>query len=132
TGVGGFGVTWLLCALGPTIEELVEARALQGVCGALVTPAALAGIGRTFPEDERGRAVGQWTAWGGIGTVLGPVIDGQLVDSASWRWIFAINVPLVLGTLALVMRTLPADGPRREGARIDIVGALLCAFGLAG
>ena len=132
TGVAGFGVTSLLCALAPTIEALIAARALQGVCGALLTPAALAVIVRTFPEDERGRAVGQWTAWGGIGTVLGPVIGGQLVDSASWRWIFAINLPLVLGTLALVMRTLPPDATRRADAKIDYTGALLCAFGLAG
>ncbi|HEX6713858.1 MAG TPA: MFS transporter, partial [Thermoleophilaceae bacterium] len=131
TGVAGFGVTSLLCAVAPTIEALIAARALQGVCGALLTPAALAVIVRTFPEDERGRAVGQWTAWGGIGTVLGPVIGGQLVDSASWRWIFAINIPLVLGTLALVMRTLPPDAERRADARIDYTGALLCAFGLA-
>src|SRR3954454_24293919 len=131
-GVAGFGVTSLLCALAPTIETLVAARALQGVCGALLTPAALAVIVRTFAEDERGRAVGQWTAWGGIGTVLGPVIGGQLVDTASWRWIFAINIPLVLGTLALIMRTLPPDAERRADARIDYVGALVCAFGLAG
>ena len=132
TGVAGFGVTSLLCAMAPTIETLVAARALQGVCGALLTPAALAVIVRTFAEVERGRAVGQWTAWGGIGTVLGPVIGGQLVDTASWRWIFAINIPLVLGTLALIMRTLPADAPRRDGARIDIAGAVMCALGLAG
>ena len=131
-GVGGFGVTSLLCAMAPTIEALVAARALQGVCGALLTPAALAVIVRTFPERERGRAVGQWTAWGGIGTVFGPVIGGQLVDAASWRWIFALNIPLVLGTIALVLRALPADAPRREGGRIDVVGALLCAVGLAG
>jgi EmrB/QacA subfamily drug resistance transporter len=131
-GVAGFGLTSILCALAPTIELLVGARALQGACGALLTPAALAVIVRTFPPSERGKAVGMWTAWGGIGTVLGPVIGGQLVDTASWRWIFAINVPLVLGTIVLVMRTLPADGPRREGGRIDVVGALLCAFGLAG
>src|SRR3954452_3696333 len=81
-GGSGFGVTSLLCAIAPTIEGLVAARALQGVCGALLTPAALAVIVRTFPEAERGRAVGQWTAWGGIGTVLGPVIGGQLVDTA--------------------------------------------------
>jgi EmrB/QacA subfamily drug resistance transporter len=131
-GVGGFGVTSLLCALAPTIEALVAARALQGVSGALLTPAALAVIVRTFPESERGRAVGAWTAWGGIGTVLGPVVGGQLVDAASWRWIFALNIPLVLGTLATVARAIPADTPRRGDVKIDYVGALLCAFGLAG
>src|SRR4051794_37757905 len=109
-GVGGFGVTSLLCALAPTIETLVAARALQGVCGALLTPAALAVIVRTFPEDERGRAVGQWTAWGGIGTVLGPVIGGQLVDAASWRGGFAGKNPPVLGA-PVAGGGAPAAGP---------------------
>jgi EmrB/QacA subfamily drug resistance transporter len=131
-GVAGFGVTSLLCALAPTIELLVAARALQGVSGALLTPAALAVIVRTFPESERGRAVGAWTAWGGIGTVLGPVVGGQLVDAASWRWIFLINLPLVLGTLFLVARAVPADAPREPDARLDLAGAGLCALGLAG
>ena len=131
-GVAGFGVTSLLCAAAPTIELLVAARALQGVSGALLTPAALAVIVRTFPEAERGQAVGAWTAWGGIGTVLGPVVGGQLVDSASWRWIFLINLPLVLGTLFIVSRAVPADAPREPGTRLDLVGAALCGLGLAG
>jgi len=131
-GVGGFGVTSLFCAVAPTIELLVIARALQGVFGALLTPAALAVIVATFPPGERGRAVGAWTAWGGMGTVLGPLIGGQLVDSASWRWIFAINIPIVLITLALVMRVMPEARPRDPDARVDVVGAVLCAFGLAG
>ena len=131
-GVAGFGLTSIFCALAPTIGTLVAARALQGVSGAFLTPAALAVIVRTFNGSERGQAVGAWTAWGGIGTVLGPVVGGQLVDAASWRWIFAINVPLVVGTLLLVARAIPADAPRREGAKIDFAGAGLAAFGLAG
>ena len=131
-GVAGFGVTSLFCALAPTIELLVVARALQGVFGALLTPAALAVIVATFPPDERGRAVGAWTAWGGMGTGLGPLIGGQLVDSASWRWIFAINIPIVLITLLLVMRAMPEARPRDPDARVDYVGAALCALGLAG
>ncbi len=131
-GVMGFGVTSVLCAIAPTIELLVAARALQGLSGALLTPAALAVIVRTFAEAERGQAVGAWTAWGGIGTVLGPVVGGQLVDSASWRWIFLINLPVVLGTLFIVSRAVPADAPRQPGARLDLVGAALCALGLAG
>jgi EmrB/QacA subfamily drug resistance transporter len=130
-GVGGFGATSLLCALAPTIELLVVARALQGVAGALLTPAALAVIVAVFPPDERGKAVGAWTAWGGIGTVLGPLIGGQLVDTASWRWIFAINVPIVIVTLVLVNRAVPAGRERPADARVDVVGAALCAFGLA-
>jgi EmrB/QacA subfamily drug resistance transporter len=131
-GVAGFGVTSIFCALAPTVELLVVARALQGVFGALLTPAALAVIVATFPPDERGRAVGAWTAWGGIGTVLGPLIGGQLVDTASWRWIFAINVPIVLITLFLVLRVVPEGRPRAADAKVDVIGATLCALGLAG
>ncbi len=132
TGVAGFGITSVFCAIAPTIELLVIARALQGVFGALLTPAALAVIVATFPPDERGKAVGAWTAWGGIGTVLGPLIGGQLVDAASWRWIFAINIPIVLITLGLVWRVMAQGRPRPADARVDFVGAALCAFGLAG
>ena len=131
-GVAAFGVTSLACALAPTIEILVAARALQGVAGALLTPAALAVIVANFAPDERGKAVGAWTAWGGIGTVLGPLIGGQLVDAASWRWIFAINVPVVLVTMWLILRVVPQARERDPDARVDVVGALLCALGLAG
>jgi EmrB/QacA subfamily drug resistance transporter len=131
-GVGGFGFTSLFAALAPTIELLVVARALQGVAGALLTPAALATIVTVFPSDERGKAVGAWTAWGGIGTVLGPLIGGQLVDSASWRWIFAINVPVVIVTMVLILRVVPAGRERAADARVDVPGAALCALGLAG
>src|SRR3954467_2188151 len=128
-GIAGFGVTSLFCAVAPTIELLVAGRALQGVAGALLPPAALAVSVATFPEDERGRAVGAWTAWGGIGTVLGPLIGGQLVDTASWRWIFAINIPVVLVTLMLVTRVMVTERPRPADAKVDFVGAFLCAFG---
>jgi EmrB/QacA subfamily drug resistance transporter len=132
TGVASFGATSVLCAVAPTIELLVLGRALQGVAGALLTPAALAVIVATFPPDERGKAVGAWTAWGGIGTVLGPLIGGQLVDTASWRWIFAINVPIVLVTLMLTLRVVPQVRGGAERARVDVLGATLCAVGLAG
>src|ERR671916_2918833 len=126
-GVLLFGLTSLGCALAPTIEILVGARALQGMAGALLTPAALAVIVSTFPPDERGKAVGAWTAWGGIGTVLGPLLGGQLVDSASWRWIFAINVPVVLIPILLILRVIPPGRERDPEARVDAVGAALCA-----
>jgi EmrB/QacA subfamily drug resistance transporter len=131
TGVAGFGIASIVCAAAPTIELLVAARALQGVFGALLTPAGLAVIAAKFPPAERGRAVGLWTAWGGIGVVAGPLIGGQLVDAASWRWIFAINVPLVLATLWLVARAVPESRPR-AGVRLDVLGAAFCALGLGG
>jgi EmrB/QacA subfamily drug resistance transporter len=131
-GVAAFGVMSLVCALAPTIAVLVLGRALQGVAGALLTPSALAVIVSNFQAEERGRAVGAWTAWAGIGTVLGPLIGGQLVDQASWRWIFAINVPLVILTVLLILRVVP-EGDRGDGrSKVDVLGALLCAFGLAG
>lgn len=130
-GVAGFGATSLYCALAPTIELLVVARALQGVTGALLTPAALAVIVAVFPEEERGKAVGAWTAWGAVGTILGPLIGGQLVDEVSWRWIFALNVPLVAATLVLIAKAVPELGERDEGARVDVIGGLACTVGLA-
>src|ERR671934_1000886 len=131
-GVAGFGVTSLLCAIAPSIGILVAARALQGVFGALLTPAALAVIVNTFSQEERGKAVGAWTAWGGIGTLLGPLIGGQLVDAASWRWVFAINLPVVVATIALIRWVMPEERRRAEAADIDVLGAVLCALGLIG
>ncbi len=130
-GLVGFGVTSLLCAAAPTIEILVLARGLQGITAALVAPAALAVIVAVFPRAERGKAVGSWTAWGAIGAVIGPLIGGQLVDLASWRWIFGLNIPLVVGTLLLVARVVPASRNVDEDVRVDVEGAVLCAAGLA-
>jgi EmrB/QacA subfamily drug resistance transporter len=132
-GVAGFGIASLFCALAPTVELLVLARALQGVAGAMLTPASLAIIVAVFPESERGAAIGSWTAWGGIGYLAGPLVGGQLIDSLSWRWVFALNVPLVLVTLALARSYVPERRVGEESpARLDVVGALLCAVGLAG
>lgn len=129
-GVAGFGVVSVLCAIAPTIETLVAFRALQGVFGALLTPSALAIIVATFPPDERGHAIGTWTAWSGIAMVIGPLVGGQIVDSTSWRAIFALSVPFVVVALAMSTR-IPGSDVRRD-ARIDYVGATLAALGFAG
>jgi EmrB/QacA subfamily drug resistance transporter len=131
-GVGGFGAASLLCAVAPSIGFLIGARVLQGVFGALLAPSALAVIVSAFPPDERGAAIGSWTAWSGIATVIGPFLGGWLIDAASWRWIFAINVPFVLATLALVAVAIPPPEPGRARRTIDWSGAALCAIGLAG
>src|SRR4051794_5425411 len=131
-GVTGFGVVSLACALAPSIEVLVAGRALQGVFGALLTPSALAVIVASFPPDERGGAIGSWTAWGGIALVIGPLAGGWLVDVATWRWIFALNVPFVVATVIIVRMAVserPREGPR---VHLDYLGAVLCALGLAG
>jgi EmrB/QacA subfamily drug resistance transporter len=134
TGVAWFGIASLLCALAPTVEVLIAARALQGIAGAMLTPAALAIIVAVFPKNERGAAIGSWTAWGGIGVLVGPLLGGQIVDSASWRWIFLLNVPLVMVALWLAARAVPGRSERMgdDPARIDFAGAALAAAGLAG
>jgi EmrB/QacA subfamily drug resistance transporter len=132
-GVSGFGLASLGCALAPTIGWLVGARAVEGVFSALLTPASLAVIVETFPESERGAAIGAWTAWGTIAVVIGPLIGGELLAIASWRWIFVINLPLVVVCVMLIRVAIPPAPPReRGGRRVDVPGALLGALGLAG
>ena len=129
-GIAAFGICSVLCAVSPTGEFLIGARALQGVAGAMLVPNTLALIMDTFPEDERGAAIGSWTAWTAIATVIGPLGGGILIGIASWRWVFAINVVPVLATLWL-LRFAPA-GERIKGVRVDWLGALFAALGLAG
>jgi len=132
-GVSGFGLASLACALSPTIGVLVAMRALQGVAGALLVPSSLAVIVNTFPKDERGAAIGSWTAWGAIAGVLGPLAGGELLAIGSWRWLFVINIPLAAACVVLILFVVPRAEPRRTGARkVDVPGALLCAAGLAG
>jgi EmrB/QacA subfamily drug resistance transporter len=130
-GLGAFGVFSVACALSPTIAVLIVARALQGAAAALMVPSSLAIIVAAFTPRERGAAIGSWTAWGGIAAIVGPLVGGVIVDQASWRWIFALNVPLVLATVGLVLAGVP-DTARTTGRRVDFLGAFLCAIGLAG
>ena len=130
-GMAAFGALSLACAVAPTIEALIAARALQGAAGALVTPSSLAIIVGAFAPSERGAAIGSWTAWGGIAAIVGPLAGGWIVDQASWRWIFALNVPLVLVTLGLILAAVPRARARAE-RRVDFTGATLCVLGLGG
>ena len=131
-GVAGFGVVSLLCGISPSIEFLVACRALQGMFGAMLTPSALAVIVATFPREERGSAIGSWTAWSGIATVIGPLAGGFLVQVVSWRLIFAVNIPFIVATLVLVRIAVPARAPGAVHAPIDWLGAALTFPGLAG
>jgi EmrB/QacA subfamily drug resistance transporter len=130
-GVASFGVCSVVCALAPTTGVLIGARALMGAAGALVTPSSLAVIIGAFSASDRGAAIGAWTAWGGIASILGPLVGGAVVDVASWRWIFALNLPLVAATLALIFAAVPAAKPVAD-RRVDVIGAVLGALALAG
>jgi EmrB/QacA subfamily drug resistance transporter len=131
-GVAGFGITSALCAVASSIPELCVFRAMQGVCAALVTPTALGLIVHVFPEDERARAIGSWTALSSIVGIVGPFIGGVLIVAGSWRLIFLLNAPLVLVTVTLIVRGVPAHASASSAGRLDFPGAVLAAVALSG
>ncbi|MFF2369334.1 MFS transporter [Agromyces sp. NPDC058110] len=130
-GLWGFAATSVLCAIAPTGLFLIVSRALQGAAGALLVPSSLALIIATFAPSEQGRAIGRWTAWTTAAFLVGPLLGGVLVDLASWRLVFWINVLPIAAALVLV-RPLGRDEPRTERVRIDWLGAALGVIGLAG
>lgn len=130
-GAVGFGLASVACAAAPTVEALIAARGLKGVFGALLTPASLAVIIAAFPPHERGRAIGTWTAWSGVASIVGPLVGGALVDSLGWRSIFAVNVPFIAVAVVLATR-MPSVVADRANRRPDWLGGALCALGLAG
>jgi EmrB/QacA subfamily drug resistance transporter len=131
-GLIGFAATSILCALAPTVEFLVGARALQGIAGALLVPGSLAIVAATFEGAARGKAVGTWTAWTGIATVLGPAGGGALVEALSWRAVFWVNIPLIAVTVALTMHSVEESRDPDAFRGVDWLGIGLSAAGLAG
>jgi EmrB/QacA subfamily drug resistance transporter len=131
-GLIGFGCTSILCALAPSSAFLIGARGLQGLTGALLVPGSLAIIAATFEGAERGKAVGTWTAWTGIATVIGPAGGGALVEAISWRAIFWINIPLVIFTVWLTRTHLQESLDPEADRAIDWLGILMSAAGLGG
>lgn len=130
-GLIGFGLTSILCALAPTGGFLIGMRAVQGVAGALLVPSSLAMIISVFSGPEQGKAIGTWTAWTGIAFIIGPLLGGLLIDTVSWRLIFAINVLPISVTLWLLQSLFPTERPN-HGLKIDRSGAVWCAVGLGG
>jgi EmrB/QacA subfamily drug resistance transporter len=131
-GLIGFGLTSALCAVAPTVEVLVGARALQGIAGALLVPGSLAIVAATFEGEARGKAVGTWTAWTGIATVIGPAGGGALISLTSWRAIFWVNLPLIAGTTALTLHAVEESRDPEAFRGIDWGGIALSAAGLGG
>jgi EmrB/QacA subfamily drug resistance transporter len=128
-GVGVFALASIACGLAPDVELLIAGRAVQGIGAALLTPGALAVIGAAFPPEERGKAVGTWAGAGAIFGMLGPLVGGWLADQADWRFIFWINIPLAILTVAVTLKAVPES--RDDDARgLDWLGALLAMTGL--
>ncbi|KUL35541.1 MFS transporter [Streptomyces regalis] len=130
-GVVWFAAASLLCGIAPNAGVLVAARALQGIGGALLTPGSLALIQASFHPDDRGRAVGLWSGFGGVGAAVGPFLGGWLVDGPGWRWVFLLNVPLALLCVPVALRHVPESGDGRTHGRFDVLGAALGALSLA-
>ena len=129
-GVIVFGVSSAACGAAASSSMLVASRFVQGMGEALAGPAALAMIPLLFPDSrERMKAVGLWGGIGGVGGTLGPVISGLLTD-VDWRWIFFINIPVVVFALIMVPRVLPESRMARESHSIDIAGAITVTGGL--
>ncbi len=130
-GLVGFGVTSLLCGLAPNLQILIALRIIQGVSGALLVPGALAIINTNFSAEQRGAAFGHWTAWSSIVTAIGPLIGGYIISIASWRWIFFINLPLVVICYILAATNIE-ESKSKEKRTIDYMGAGLAALALGG
>lgn len=130
-GVIWFAAASLLCGLAPNVGVLVAARALQGIGGALLTPGSLALIQASFRPDDRAKAVGLWSGFGGIGAAIGPFLGGWLVDGPGWRWVFLINVPMALICAPIAVRHVPESADGRKHGRFDVLGAALGAVSLA-
>lgn len=126
-----FGVASIAVALAPDAVFLVIARAAQGAAGAFLVPSSLALITSTMVEPLRSRAIGIWTASTTAAMIVGPLLGGLIVDHLSWRWAFLLNVLPIAVSLWFLTR-LDHREPRRPDARVDIVGALMCTFGLGG
>jgi EmrB/QacA subfamily drug resistance transporter len=131
-GVVWFAVASLLCGVAPNTEALIAARALQGVGGALLTPGSLAIIEASFRPEDRGPAIGAWSGLGGVTAAIGPFLGGWLVQAASWRLIFLINLPLAAVVVWVAQRHVPESRDPSAAPGIDYVGAALAAAGLAG
>ncbi len=131
-GVLVFAAASLACGLAPGTTSLIAALAAQGVGAALLVPESLALISASFPEKERGKAIGTWSGFTAIAAGTGPVLGGWLVEAFSWRWIFFINIPLAFAVVVIAWRYVPESRDEEARGRLDWVGATLATLGLGG
>lgn len=131
SGVAIFSVASAGCGIASNIDLLILARSIQGVGAALLVPGSLAIISSSFDEKSRGQAIGTWSGFTAITTAIGPVLGGWLVQHASWRWAFFINLPLAAAVIGTSFWAIPANR-RMAAGRIDWIAALLATIGLGG
>ncbi len=129
-GIVVFILASIACGLSPNVAVLILARALQGIGGALLVPGSLAIISASFSKDQRGRAIGTWSGFTSVTTAVGPVLGGVLVQYASWRWVFFINVPLAAVVLGVLFWRVPESRDEEASGRLDWWGTLLVTLGL--
>lgn len=133
-GIMLFTIASVLCGIAPGVNFLIFARAIQGIGGALLVPGSLAIISASFDSKQRGRAIGTWSGFTAITSAVGPVMGGLLVQYASWRWVFFINVPVAVIVLIVLFLRVPESRNEELGkhARLDWWGAFLATLGLGG
>jgi EmrB/QacA subfamily drug resistance transporter len=129
-GVALFAVGSAWCGLGESLHSLIIARGMQGVGAALLVPGSLALISASFPANERGKAIGTWSGFTTMTTAVGPVLGGWLVDHASWRWVFFINLPIAATVVFLALWRVPESRHEGVSRKLDWVGAGLATVGL--
>ena len=131
-----FGVAWFavasLAAGGPDARVLIAARAVQGIGGALLTPGSLAILQASFTPDDRSRAIGAWSGFGGLAGAAGPLVGGYLLNVASWRWVFVINLPLAVAVLSISRALRSRVGDRASTGPDRLAGAAWAVLSLAG
>jgi EmrB/QacA subfamily drug resistance transporter len=131
-GTAWFAAASLLCGLAPTAVVLILARILQGIGAALLTPGSLAMIQGSFVRESRAQAIGSWSGLGSIAAAVGPFVGGFLVEFASWRWIFLINLPIAVATVVIAARWVPETRDPDAPDSFDVSGATLAAVALGG
>lgn len=131
-GIVWFALASLLCAVAWNPESLIAARALQGVGAALLTPGSLAILEAVFVPADRGKAIGAWSGLTGVASAIGPFLGGWLIQAASWRYIFAINLPIALAVVLVSRRHIPESRDPEATGRVDLVGGVLVTLGLVG
>src|SRR5580704_1515054 len=130
TGVALFALASIWCGIAPNITHLIAARAVQGIGGAMLVPGSLAIISTSFPKEERGQAIGVWSAFTSITAAVGPVMGGWLIEHISWRAVFFINVPIAVAVLVLTFRFVPESRDVKSASELDWLGASLATVSL--